>query len=148
MFLPVILFFKLIYWIGIILCLCGKRQEQKQLEEQQQEEYLLEQDEPDGPEDPLEQDIETMCNMPDMLQIWPIDDHTSLGIQAIAYCPDKTAFIRIIGDFSYSDLIYKRRVKTNKESKEYILFNGKQYILKPNLYVMTPKEYDVFMGKM
>lgn len=66
--------------------------------------------------------------MPEMAQIFVIDDTTCIGVQYVSMCPDETAHIRVIGDTSFSQL-YKRRVYRDG-NKRYFKLNNQKYFLR------------------
>ena len=69
--------------------------------------------------------------MPEMCQLFYIDENTSIGVQFVSMCPDETAHIRIIGDTTFSQ-IYKRRVYREKgyNGERYFKLNNQKYYLK------------------
>ena len=85
-----------------------------------------------------EQDIQDELNkyadlpeMPEMCQLFYVDENTSIGVQFVSMCPDETAHIRVIGDTAFSQ-IYKRRVyrEKNYNGDRYFKLNGEKYYLK------------------
>lgn len=76
---------------------------------------------------------DNLPEMPEMCQIFPIDDDTCIGVQFVDMCPDETAHIRVIGDTTFSQ-IYKRRVYREKthEKRRYFMLNGERYFLRPD----------------
>ena len=69
--------------------------------------------------------------MPEMCQLFYVDENTSIGVQFVSMCPDETAHIRIIGDTTFSQ-IYKRRVYREKghNGERYFKLNNRKYYLK------------------
>lgn len=61
-------------------------------------------------------------------QIFRIDKDTDLHIIKVEYCPDETAFIRIVSDEAYTTP-YKRKVKRDKRGERYITFNNQNFYL-------------------
>lgn len=75
---------------------------------------------------------DNLPEMPEMCQIFPLDDDTCIGVQFVDMCPDETAHIRVIGDTTFSQ-IYKRRVFRDKtyDRARYFMLNGQKYYLRP-----------------
>ena len=71
--------------------------------------------------------------IPEMCQIFPLDENTCIGVQFVDMCPDETAHIRVIGDTTFSQ-IYKRRVYREKtyQKRRYFMLNGERYFLRPD----------------
>lgn len=69
--------------------------------------------------------------IPEMCQLFYVDENTSIGVQFVSMCPDETAHIRIIGDTTFSQ-IYKRRVYREKghNGERYFKLNNQKYYLK------------------
>ena len=69
--------------------------------------------------------------MPEMCQLFYVDENTCIGVQFVSMCPDETAHIRIIGDTTFSQ-IYKRRVYREKghNGERYFKLNNQKYYLK------------------
>lgn len=63
-------------------------------------------------------------------QIFRLDLSTDLHIIKVEYCPDETAFIRIVTDESFTQP-YKRKVMRDKRGERYINFNNEKYYLDP-----------------
>lgn len=61
-------------------------------------------------------------------QLFSIGKDMCLMIDHVELCPDETAFIRVVGDESYTHL-YKRKVRRDKSDNRFIVFNGKNYYL-------------------
>lgn len=66
--------------------------------------------------------------LPEMAQVFVIDENTCIGVQYVSMCPDETAHIRVIGDTTFSQL-YKRRVYRDG-NKRYFKLNNKKYFLR------------------
>ncbi len=71
---------------------------------------------------------EDLPEIPEMCQVFPINENTVVGVQFVSMCPDETAHIRIIGDTTFSQL-YKRRVY-REGGKRYFKLNNQKYYLK------------------
>ena len=69
--------------------------------------------------------------IPEMCQLFYVDENTSIGVQFVSMCPDETVHIRIIGDTTFSQ-IYKRRVYREKghNGERYFKLNNQKYYLK------------------
>lgn len=69
--------------------------------------------------------------MPEMCQLFYVDENTCIGVQFVSMCPDETAHIRIIGDTTFSQ-IYKRRVYREKgyNGERYFKLNNQKYYLR------------------
>lgn len=63
-------------------------------------------------------------------QIIRLNSTTDLHIIKVEYCPDETAFIRIVTDESFTQP-YKRKVMRDKRGERYINFNNEKYYLDP-----------------
>lgn len=61
-------------------------------------------------------------------QLFELGEEMCLIIQRIEMCPDETAFIRVLGQDSYTPP-YKRKVRRAKGDARYIVFNGENYYL-------------------
>ena len=72
----------------------------------------------------MEDDIEELP----FCQLFKIGKDMCLMIDHVELCPDETAFIRVVGDESYTPL-YKRKVRRDKADNRFIVFNGKNYYL-------------------
>ena len=80
--------------------------------------------------------------IPEMCQLFYIDENTSIGVQFVSMCPDETAHIRIIGDTTFSQ-IYKRRVyreKGHNEERYFKLNNQKYYLKKDRTQPIQPTQ--------
>lgn len=73
---------------------------------------------------------ENLPEIPEMCQIFCVDDNTTIGVEYVSMCPDETAHIRIIGDTSFSKL-YKRKVYREKTTlqQRYFKLNSQKYYL-------------------
>lgn len=76
--------------------------------------------------------------MPEMCQLFYVDENTSIGVQFVSMCPDETAHIRIIGDTTFSQ-IYKRRVY-REGGKRYFKLNNQKYYLKEGIQPIQPTQ--------
>jgi len=82
---------------------------------------------------------ENLPEMPEMCQVFPIDENTVIGVQFVSMCPDETAHIRIIGDTTFSQL-YKRRVY-REGGKRYFKLNNQKYYLREGIQpIIQPAE--------
>lgn len=61
-------------------------------------------------------------------QLFTIGDDICLLIDHVEMCPDETAFIRVVDDEGYTPL-YKRKVRRDKSSNRFIVFNGTNHYL-------------------
>ena len=61
-------------------------------------------------------------------QLFTLGEDMCLFIHHVEMCPDETAFIRVVGEESYTPL-YKRKVRRTKGGDRYIVFNGTNYYL-------------------
>lgn len=73
---------------------------------------------------------EDLPDIPEMCQVFPVNENTIIGVQFVSMCPDETAHIRIIGDTTFSQL-YKRRVY-REGGKRYFKLNNQKYYLDDN----------------
>lgn len=64
-------------------------------------------------------------------QIFRLGGDKDLHIMRVEYCPDETAFIRVVSDDSYTKP-YKRKVQRDKRGERFILFNNERFYLDPN----------------
>ena len=64
-------------------------------------------------------------------QIFRLGGDKDLHIMRVEYCPDETAFIRVVSNDSYTKP-YKRKGKRDKRGKRFILFNNERFYLDPN----------------
>ena len=64
-------------------------------------------------------------------QIFRLDEDKDLHIMRVEYCPDETAFIRVVSNDSYTKP-YKRKVQRDKRGERFILFNNERFYLDPN----------------
>ncbi len=87
-----------------------------------------EEPEEEEPEDEIEEESDE-DELP-FCQIFRLDRSTDLHIIKVEYCPDETAFIRIVTDESFTQP-YKRKVMRDKRGERYINFNNEKYYLDP-----------------
>lgn len=93
-------------------------------------EYEDEWIEDEDDEQQIAEEIDKYSNlpeMPEMVQVFPIDDTTVIGVQFVSMCPDETAHIRVIGELSFSQL-YRRRVYKEGYRRYFKLNNQKFYL--------------------
>lgn len=64
-------------------------------------------------------------------QIFRLSREKDLHIIKVEYCPDETAFIRVVSNDSYTKP-YKRKVQRDKRGERFILFNNERFYLDPN----------------
>lgn len=93
----------------------------EQYEEEEQEE--IEQEE-------VEEEEEIVEEFP-FCQIFRLGGDKDLHIMRVEYCPDETAFIRVVSNDSYTKP-YKRKVQRDKRGERFILFNNERFYLDPN----------------
>lgn len=96
-----------------------KKQPEKTQENSEEENELDDEEEED--------DIEELY----FCQLIRLNSTTDLHIIKVEYCPDETAFIRIVTDESFTQP-YKRKVMRDKRGKRYINFNNERFYLDPN----------------
>lgn len=72
----------------------------------------------------VEEDI-TFC------QLFEVGEDMCLLVDHVEMCPDETAFIRVVDDEGYTPL-YKRKVRRDKSSNRFIVFNGTNHYLDDN----------------
>lgn len=63
-------------------------------------------------------------------QIFNLQDDEDLHIIKVEYCPEETAFIRIVGQDSYTKP-YKRKVLRDKAGNRFIKLNERKFYLDP-----------------
>lgn len=83
---------------------------------------------PDEQEE-VEQEEEIIEELP-FCQIFRLNETEDLHIVRVEYCPDETAFIRVVSEESYTKE-YKRKVYRDKRKERYIMFNNERYYLDP-----------------
>ena len=88
----------------------GEYQEQEEIEQEEEEEIVEE---------------FPFC------QIFRLGGDKDLHIMRVEYCPDETAFIRVVSNDSYTKP-YKRKVQRDKRGERFILFNNERFYLDPN----------------
>lgn len=81
-------------------------------------------------EQEVEQEEEIVEEFP-FCQIFRLGGDKDLHIMRVEYCPDETAFIRVVSDDSYTKP-YKRKVQRDKRGERFILFNNERFYLDPN----------------
>lgn len=81
-------------------------------------------------EDDEEQEEEVVEEFP-FCQIFRLGGDKDLHIMRVEYCPDETAFIRVVSNDSYTKP-YKRKVQRDKRGERFILFNNERFYLDPN----------------
>lgn len=90
---------------------------------------MLKEPEPDDDADDEEEE-EVVEEFP-FCQIFRLGGDKDLHIMRVEYCPDETAFIRVVSNDSYTKP-YKRKVQRDKRGKRFILFNNERFYLDPN----------------
>lgn len=81
-------------------------------------------------EQPVEEEEEIVEEFP-FCQIFRLGGDKDLHIMRVEYCPDETAFIRVVSNDSYTKP-YKRKVQRDKRGERFILFNNERFYLDPN----------------
>lgn len=84
---------------------------------------------PDEQEE-VEEEEEIVEEFP-FCQIFRLGGDKDLHIMRVEYCPDETAFIRVVSNDSYTKP-YKRKVQRDKRGERFILFNNERFYLDPN----------------
>ena len=84
----------------------------------------------DSADDEEKQEEEIVEEFP-FCQIFRLGGDKDLHIMRVEYCPDETAFIRVVSNDSYTKP-YKRKVQRDKQGKRFILFNNERFYLDPN----------------
>ena len=82
-------------------------------------------------EDEEEQEEEEVVEEFPFCQIFRLGGDKDLHIMRVEYCPDETAFIRVVSNDSYTKP-YKRKVQRDKRGERFILFNNERFYLDPN----------------
>lgn len=85
----------------------------------------------DTDEDEYEYDEQEIPEDLQFCQIFELTEDEDLHIIKVEYCPDETAFVRIVGEYSYTKP-YKRKVQRDKRGERFILFNNERFYLDPN----------------
>lgn len=98
--------------------------------EEQKSSWMLKEPEPDDDADDEEEEEEVVEDFP-FCQIFRLGGDKDLHIMRVEYCPDETAFIRVVSNDSYTKP-YKRKVQRDKRGKRFILFNNERFYLDPN----------------
>ena len=83
----------------------------------------------DSTDDEEQEEEEVVEEFP-FCQIFRLGGDKDLHIMRVEYCPDETAFIRVVSNDSYTKP-YKRKVQRDKQGKRFILFNGEKFYLDP-----------------
>ena len=81
-------------------------------------------------EDEEEQEEEEVVEEFPFCQIFCLGGDKDLHIMRVEYCPDETAFIRVVSNDSYTKP-YKRKVQRDKRGERFILFNNERFYLDP-----------------
>lgn len=85
----------------------------------------------DSEDDEEEQEEEEIVEEFPFCQIFRLGGDKDLHIMRVEYCPDETAFIRVVSNDSYTKP-YKRKVQRDKRGERFILFNNERFYLDPN----------------
>ena len=101
------------------------REEENQTQETEIE-YLTDYED----EEEQEEEEEIVEEFP-FCQIFRLGGDKDLHIMRVEYCPDETAFIRVVSNDSYTKP-YKRKVQRDKRGERFILFNNERFYLDPN----------------
>lgn len=83
----------------------------------------------DEEQEEVEEGEEIVEELP-FCQIFRLNETEDLHIVRVEYCPDETAFIRVVSEESYTKE-YKRKVYRDKRKERYIMFNNERYYLDP-----------------
>ena len=97
--------------------------------EEHKSSWMLKEPEPDDDADDEEEE-EVVEEFP-FCQIFRLGGDKDLHIMRVEYCPDETAFIRVVSNDSYTKP-YKRKVQRDKRGERFILFNNERFYLDPN----------------
>lgn len=84
----------------------------------------------DYSEDEQDEEEEEIIEELPFCQIFRLGGDKDLHIMRVEYCPDETAFIRVVSDDSYTKP-YKRKVQRDKRGERFILFNNERFYLDP-----------------
>ena len=98
--------------------------------EERKSSWMLKEPEPDDDADDEEEEEEVVEEFP-FCQIFRLGGDKDLHIMRVEYCPDETAFIRVVSNDSYTKP-YKRKVQRDKRGERFILFNNERFYLDPN----------------
>ena len=82
-------------------------------------------------EEEVDKDEEEIVEELPFCQIFRLSREKDLHIIKVEYCPDETAFIRVVSNDSYTKP-YKRKVQRDKRGERFILFNNERFYLDPN----------------
>ena len=74
-------------------------------------------------EEEVDEDEEEIVEELPFCQIFRLSREKDLHIIKVEYCPDETAFIRVVSNDSYTKP-YKRKVQRDKRGERFILFNN------------------------
>lgn len=102
----------------------------KKQPEKTQENYEEENKLDDEDDEEQEEEEEVVEEFP-FCQIFRLGGDKDLHIIRVEYCPDETAFIRVVSNDSYTKP-YKRKVQRDKRGERFILFNNERFYLDPN----------------
>ena len=91
---------------------------------------MMKEPELDDGADDEEEEEEIVEELP-FCQIFRLGGDKDLHIMRVEYCPDETAFIRVVSNDSYTKP-YKRKVQRDKRGERFILFNNERFYLDPN----------------
>ena len=84
----------------------------------------------DSTDDEEQEEEEVVEEFP-FCQIFRLGEDKDLHIMRVEYCPDETAFIRVVSNDSYTKPC-KRKVQRDKRGERFILFNNERFYLDPN----------------
>ena len=101
--------------------------EEEQQNQETEIEYLTDYEDD---EEEQEEEEEVVEEFP-FCQILRLGGDKDLHIMRVEYCPDETAFIRVVSNDSYTKP-YKRKVQRDKRGERFILFNNERFYLDPN----------------
>lgn len=104
-----------------------EKQEQHNLKDEEEIECCNYEEEQQDVEQEEEEEI--VEELP-FCQIFRLNETEDLHIVRVEYCPDETAFIRVVSEESYTKE-YKRKVYRDKRKDRYIMFNNERYYLDP-----------------
>lgn len=132
--------FKLIWWLLKKIFSIFKRRNYYDDFDDYEYQYDDEWEKDEDNEQEIDSEINKYANLPEipeMAQIFIIDDTTSIGVQFVSMCPDETAHIRVIGETSFSQL-YKRRVYRDGYRRYFKLNNEKYYLRNSTTQPINP----------
>lgn len=130
--------FKIIWWLikKIYYAIKNRWYDYDFDELEYEDEWVKDEDNERDIEDEIDK-FSTLPEIPEMAQIFPIDETTSIGVQYVSMCPDETAHIRVIGDMTFSQL-YKRRVYRDGYRRYFKLNNEKYYLRESTTQPINP----------